>query len=221
MGIASSSRAPPARGPASVLSCPLKGKERTICEEAPGNPHFLTTCGPPTGEHRASGRLAIGAVNDTERRLGLEPRERSEKNQGWGVEPSVPCTGQLRFTETKGHIKISRALNSSAFPAEFIPVAAINPARAGIDALLKFAMEDLDFSARAYDNALRVARTIVDLEGDNDVKPQNIAQAMGSARWIEATGLVRESGETNLVNAPGSPSRLWRVRPDQPAVRDR
>jgi hypothetical protein len=46
-------------------------------------------------------------------------------------------------------------------------------------ALLKAAMEDLDPSARAHDKVLRVARTIADLEGHDEIKPQYIAEAVG------------------------------------------
>jgi magnesium chelatase family protein len=45
--------------------------------------------------------------------------------------------------------------------------------------LLKAAMEDLGLSARAHDKVLRVARTIADLDGHDDIKPQNIAEAVG------------------------------------------
>jgi predicted ATPase with chaperone activity len=45
--------------------------------------------------------------------------------------------------------------------------------------LLKAAIEDLGLSARAHDKVLRVARTIADLEGHDDIKPQNIAEAVG------------------------------------------
>ncbi len=45
--------------------------------------------------------------------------------------------------------------------------------------LLKAAMEDLGLSARAHDNVLRVARTIAVLEAREDIKPQNIAEAVG------------------------------------------
>ncbi len=45
--------------------------------------------------------------------------------------------------------------------------------------LLKAAMEDLGLSARVHDKVLRVARTIADLEGQEDIKPQHIVEAVG------------------------------------------
>ncbi len=46
-------------------------------------------------------------------------------------------------------------------------------------AILKAAMEDMGLSARAHDKVLRVARTIADLEGDDEIRPQHIAEAVG------------------------------------------
>ncbi|QEH36954.1 Competence protein ComM [Aquisphaera giovannonii] len=45
--------------------------------------------------------------------------------------------------------------------------------------ILKAAMEELGLSARAHDKVLRVARTIADLEGVDEILPQHIAEAVG------------------------------------------
>ncbi len=44
---------------------------------------------------------------------------------------------------------------------------------------LKAAMEDLGLSARAHDKVLRVARTMADLEGVDEIQPQHVAEAVG------------------------------------------
>jgi len=44
--------------------------------------------------------------------------------------------------------------------------------------LLKRAIEELGFSARAYDKVLRVARTIADLESEENILAPHIAEAI-------------------------------------------
>ncbi|HOB33058.1 MAG TPA: YifB family Mg chelatase-like AAA ATPase [Verrucomicrobiota bacterium] len=44
--------------------------------------------------------------------------------------------------------------------------------------LLKFAMADFRFSARAYDRILKVARTIADLDGSDNITSDNVSEAI-------------------------------------------
>jgi magnesium chelatase family protein len=45
--------------------------------------------------------------------------------------------------------------------------------------LLKQAVDELGFSARAYDKIRKVARTISDLSGHDDIRPEHLAEAIG------------------------------------------
>jgi magnesium chelatase family protein len=45
--------------------------------------------------------------------------------------------------------------------------------------LLKTAMDELGLSARAHDRILRVARTVADLDGDGEIKPAHVVEAIG------------------------------------------
>ena len=44
--------------------------------------------------------------------------------------------------------------------------------------LLNFAMADLNLSARAYDRLLKVARTIADLPGSENITAEHVSEAI-------------------------------------------
>jgi magnesium chelatase family protein len=46
------------------------------------------------------------------------------------------------------------------------------------EGMMKMAMTELNFSARAYDRILKVARTIADLDGQPDIQAQHVAEAI-------------------------------------------
>lgn len=46
------------------------------------------------------------------------------------------------------------------------------------DALLKVAISHLGLSARAYHRVLKIARTIADLEGAENIAPAHVAEAI-------------------------------------------
>lgn len=57
---------------------------------------------------------------------------------------------------------------------------------AGCSAMLEKAMQDLNFSARAYDRILKVARTIADLAGESDINSDHLFEAL-SYRNLDRT----------------------------------
>jgi len=83
-------------------------------------------------------------------------RAREIQAERFKDEEGVYCNAQMN----------SKLLNKYASPDD-----------AGLK-LLKTAMDRLNLSARAYDRILKVARTIADIEGDDNVLPKHLAEAI-------------------------------------------
>ena len=67
----------------------------------------------------------------------------------------------------------TNAMMNSAMLRKFAPLDAV------CSSLLERAMTHLNLSARAYDRIIKVARTIADLEGADNIAPQHISEAIG------------------------------------------
>jgi len=65
--------------------------------------------------------------------------------------------------------------NARMGPKELKEYCALNPEAQD---LLKFAMADLNFSARAYDRILKVARTIADLAASEQLLADHVSEAI-------------------------------------------
>jgi magnesium chelatase family protein len=70
--------------------------------------------------------------------------------------PKITCNARMATRELKQHCELSEATKD----------------------LLKFAMSDLNLSARAYDRILKVARTIADLAGAENIAGEHISEAI-------------------------------------------
>jgi len=81
---------------------------------------------------------------------------RQRQHERFKDKPKITCNARMGTRELKQHC----ALDESTME------------------LLKFAMADLNLSARAYDRVLKVARTIADLAGSERIIGDHISEAI-------------------------------------------
>ncbi|MGI4737226.1 MAG: hypothetical protein ACRYG7_18835 [Janthinobacterium lividum] len=83
---------------------------------------------------------------------------------------------KAREIQTKRFAEQADIHSNAMMPSQMVKdICEISPA--GRD-LLKTAMERLGLSARAYDRILKVARTIADLAGTDEIQLQHLAEAI-------------------------------------------
>ena len=81
---------------------------------------------------------------------------RNRQQERYAARPRVTCNARMGSRELKSYCELDETTMD----------------------LLKFAMTDLNFSARAYDRILKVARTIADLAGADRIASDHISEAI-------------------------------------------
>ena len=81
---------------------------------------------------------------------------RQRQQERFKLKPKITCNARMGSRELKQYCPLDEATLE----------------------MLKFAMADLNFSARAYDRILKVARTIADLAGAENILSDHISEAV-------------------------------------------
>jgi magnesium chelatase family protein len=102
-----------------------------------------------------------------------ELREKSSGESSEKIRERVERAREIQLQRFRGRKKIY--FNAHMGPREIKVFCRIDESS---ESLLKAAIERFGFSARAYHRILKVARTIADLEGSNDIGPHHISEAI-------------------------------------------
>jgi magnesium chelatase family protein len=128
--------------------------------------------------HRYIGRISGPLMDRIDLHVEVTPVGREEMASTTLAESSASIRERVmrarkvqaeRFASTGIH---TNTMMSSAMLREFCPLTAESRT------LLDRAMERLQLSARAYDRIIKVARTIADIEGAQDIAPTHISEAI-------------------------------------------
>jgi len=83
-------------------------------------------------------------------------RVREVQRERFGEKSKVRCNARMSSRQIKTHCALGEAA----------------------EGMLGMAMTELNFSARAYDRILKVARTIADLGGSESIRPEHLSEAI-------------------------------------------
>ena len=89
------------------------------------------------------------------------------------IRERVATARKMQHARFKGHPRVS--CNASMGAKEVQALAAVE---ADAQDLLKMAMTEMNFSARAYDRVIKVARTIADMEGAATIGSKHVSEAI-------------------------------------------
>ena len=133
----------------------------------------------PAAVHRYLGRVSGPLMDRIDLHVEVTPVSREEMSSEEVAESStvvrerVMRAREVQAKRFQGLGIYTNTMMSSAMLRKFCPLSPT--ARRLLDA----AMDRLQLSARAYDRIIKVARTIADLEGEADIQPQHISEAIG------------------------------------------
>lgn len=108
----------------------------------------------PLVKFREMSAASPGETSAQIRERVIAARQRQQKR--FAHKPKITCNARMGSRELKAHCAIDDQTME----------------------LLKFAMTDLNLSARAYDRILKVARTIADLAGSENILGDHISEAI-------------------------------------------
>ncbi|HIW19814.1 MAG TPA: YifB family Mg chelatase-like AAA ATPase [Candidatus Alistipes pullicola] len=124
-------------------------------------------------------RISGPMLDRIDMHIEVVPVEFDELSRSGGEESSAVIRQRVvaarkiqsaRFAGTSIH---TNSMMNSRFLREFCPLSEES------SVLLRRAMERFNLSARAYDRIIKVARTIADLSGTEQIEPAHIAEAIG------------------------------------------
>jgi predicted ATPase with chaperone activity len=136
------------------------------------------------GGNRDSGSAPTGVRRDGIREQQQAPgtpdkpgNAEAVQSSHTGVEDSaiVNCKLSIEDQKTSRHSPNSTITNASMSPRQVRQFCKLDAAG---ETILKQAMTEMGLSARAHDKILRVARTIADIEGNENIQPHHVAEAV-------------------------------------------
>ena len=128
--------------------------------------------------HRYMAHISGPLMDRIDMHIEVVPVSISEMSNGQRAESSaeirkrVIAAREIQLQRFKGLDIHSNAMMNSSMLRKFAPLDRV------CSELLERAMTGLNLSARAYDRIIKVARTIADLEGVEQITPQHIAEAI-------------------------------------------
>ena len=124
------------------------------------------------------GRLSGPLLDRIDLFAEVPPLEFQDLTDRSPAEPSAAIRARVtaaRARQTARFGEAGPACNAGMGQAELRAFCALDPAG---EAIMKGAYDHMGLTARSYDRILRVARTIADLDGAEDIAPEHLAEAI-------------------------------------------